>query len=310
MTVLLPHEQLARAIVAKELGWQAERVQRFNTGLDFFVFDVSGSTGNVVVRVGRPAKAAVLTQGVALRARLRDLGVPVPETLAAGHAEGFPYIIQPRLPGSDLGNLMHALDTPSLTGIAEAVAAAQKATAQLGEAHRYGYAATAESAPHDRWTDVVAGHIARSEQRLAGTGLFPDAVFDQTRSLFLRHEEALVRVPATPFLHDTTTKNVIVTPQGGFSGIVDVDDLCFGDPRYAPALTEVAMLVHGGPLDYVRTWMALAGHRRDSVFQFYVTVFLLDFMSEHGTTFNGNEAASRPEDRARLMALFNQSLPG
>ena len=34
-----------------------------------------------------------------------------------------------------------------------------------------------------------------------------------------------------PFLHDTTTKNVIVTPEGSFSGIVDVDDLCFGDPR-------------------------------------------------------------------------------
>ena len=30
---------------------------------------------------------------------------------------------------------------------------------------------------------------------------------------------------------------------GAFSGIVDVDELCFGDPRYAPALTLVAMLV-------------------------------------------------------------------
>jgi aminoglycoside phosphotransferase (APT) family kinase protein len=49
-------------------------------------------------------------------------------------------------------------------------------------------------------------------------------------------------LPPIPFLHDTTTKNVIVTPGGTFSGIVDVDDLCFGDPRYVVALTLASTL--------------------------------------------------------------------
>jgi hypothetical protein len=54
-------------------------------------------------------------------------------------------------------------------------------------------------------------------------------------------------LPPIPFLHDTTTKNVIVTPGGTFSGIVDVDDLCFGDTRYVVALTLASLAVSGGP---------------------------------------------------------------
>ena len=308
MTNPLPDESLALAVAAKALGWQPRWARRFNTGLDFFVFDVGDDTRNVVVRIGRPEQAAVLVKGTALRQQLLALHVPLPDTLGSGIAAGFPFVVQTRLPGTDLGNVMHRLDTDNLEQIAAAVADAQAATARLGKRTRYGYAATAQDAPHASWADVVDAHIARSERRLAGTGLFPDAVTERVRPHFSRHAAALVQMPAIPFLHDTTTKNVIVTAAGEFSGIVDVDDLCFGDPRYAPALTEVAMLVHGGPLGYVRTWMDRAGHARDAVFGYYVSVFLLDFMSEHATTFNGNEAVTRAEDRARLVDLFEQSL--
>ena len=308
MTKPLPDDLLALAIVAKQLGWQPSWARRFNTGLDFFVFDVGDGTHNVVVRIGRPEQAGVLVKGTSLRQRLRALRVPLPETLASGTAAGFPFVIQTRLDGTDLGNVMHRLDTPNLERIATAVAEAQAATARLGKGTRYGYAATAQDAPQATWADVVDAHIGRSERRLAGTGLFPDGILQRVRSRFSRHATALAQMPSVPFLHDTTTKNVIVSPAGEFSGIVDVDDLCFGDPRYAPALTEVAMLVHGGPLGYVRTWMDRARHVRDAVFGFYVSVFMLDFMSEHATTFNGNEAVTRAEDRTRLADLLERSL--
>jgi hypothetical protein len=58
-------------------------------------------------------------------------------------------------------------------------------------------------------------------------------------------------LPPVPFLHDAAAKNVIVIPGGSFSGIVDVDDLCFGDPRYVVALTRASLLAFGGPTRYV-----------------------------------------------------------
>ena len=121
-------------------------------------------------------------------------------------------------------------------------------------------------------------------------------------------QAALDCLPSTAFLHDTTTKNVIVSPEGRFSGIVDVDDLCFGDPRYVVALTLAALLASGGPIDYVDAWMRLASFRDDYIFRLYVAMFIVDLMSEHGQVFNGNQTRSNPGDRQRLMHVFTECL--
>lgn len=111
-----------------------------------------------------------------------------------------------------------------------------------------------------------------------------------------------------PFLHDTTTKNVIVSPEGAFSGIVDVDDLCFGDPRYVTALTLAAVTAFAGPVHYVDAWMSLAGHVDDRIFRLYVAMFLVGFMSEHGQAFNGNQPPSSRADRESLRRIFSVAL--
>jgi aminoglycoside phosphotransferase (APT) family kinase protein len=114
--------------------------------------------------------------------------------------------------------------------------------------------------------------------------------------------------PAVPFLHDTTTKNVIVAPDGAFSGIVDVDDLCFGDPRYVVALTLASLIAARAPSDYVDAWMTIANFRDDRIFRLYVAVFLVDFMSEHGQTFNQDPRASSLEARRRLLQVFEENV--
>jgi hypothetical protein len=101
---------------------------------------------------------------------------------------------------------------------------------------------------------------------------------------------------------------VIVTEQGVLSGIVDVDDLCFGDPRYAPALTLAVLLAHGRRAHYVEAWMAAAGHDDDRIFRLYVALFLLDLMSEHGQSFNGNEGPSTPESREAVMFALTRAI--
>jgi aminoglycoside phosphotransferase (APT) family kinase protein len=121
------------------------------------------------------------------------------------------------------------------------------------------------------------------------------------------HDE-LDSMPSTPFLHDTTTKNVIVTPEGTFSGLVDVDDLCFGDPRYVVALTLAAIMASGGPVDYVDAWMKAANYRDDYMFRLYVALFIVDFVSEHGQVFNDNQPRSSARNRRRLIQVFAEWL--
>jgi hypothetical protein len=128
------------------------------------------------------------------------------------------------------------------------------------------------------------------------------------RTAVARRRDEIDRFEAIPFLHDTTTKNVIVAPDGEFSGIVDVDDLCFGDPRYPAALTLAVLLAYGGPTEYVSAWLRHARESDDSVFRLYVLIFLLDLMSEHGQTFNGNERPWPSEARSSLRRAFENGL--
>ena len=303
-----PNKTMAARIVMDALGWHDAQLHRFTTGLAFFVYDIRAGQRRAVIRMGRPGQAGAMASGLALWRRLVPLGVPLPDVLVDGTGAQMPFVIMARLPGTDLGDIMDTLPELQLHAIAQAVADAQKATAQLGPGSTFGYAATAAAAPHARWGDVVAAHLDRSARRIAANGLFPLSVVDGVAQALARQRPALDAMAPTPFLHDTTTKNVIVTPEGDFSGIVDVDDLCFGDPRYAPSLTRAALLVHGGPQLYVTAWLDRIGLADDAVFALYVAAFLLDFMSEHGMTFNGNQRPSEPADRDRLSLLLAHTL--
>ena len=143
---------------------------------------------------------------------------------------------------------------------------------------------------------------------ILAAGLFDPWPVDAVSELVTKARGELDSQPPIPFLHDTTTKNVMVTREGAFSGIVDVDDLCFGDPRYVVALTLASLTAAGGPPDYADAWMKIANFRDDKVFRLYVALFLVDFMSEHGQTFNQNSRASSPEARRSLLEVFEANL--
>jgi len=198
---------------------------------------------------------------------------------------------------------------PSLDRIAYRVAQAQAITSALPSAGRYGYAtSTPEAAPHAGRSQVLEASLARSRSRILAAGLFPVQAVDQVAALVAQSRSALDALAPTPFLHDTTTKNVIVTREGAFSGIVDVDDLCFGDPRFAAALTLASLRASGGPVGHVDAWLRHAGLARDRIFEIYVAVFLVDIMAEHGLPGNGNETPSTPASRARLLTLLAHEL--
>lgn len=309
MNTSVPTIATATKAVEQSLGWRPIEVARFTTGSGHFVFDVTASDGGkVVARIGMPDREQPIREGVELAGKLAGLGVPLPKHLSDGMVDGFPYTIIERFAGTDLGDVIAGLSEPQLQAIAGHVARAQAATAKLGTAPRYGYAARGEAAPHTSWSQVLDAHLARSRRLLEAAGLFDLAVCDPIAARLEAARAILDRQPAVPFLHDTTTRNVIIDASGTFSGIVDVDDLCFGDPRWAAALTRAVLLMNGWRLSYVRYWLAAAGEADDDIFALYVALFLLDLMSEHGQVYNGNERPSTPEARAVLLTALEQVL--
>lgn len=307
MAATEPFADMARAAAERFRGEAAQSVGRFTTGAANVVFEVTFVRAPpLVVRMARPQFRAACAGGAVLSRRLRPLGVPLPRLLHDGSGEPTPYLLLERLPGADLGRVVAGLSDASLRHVARCVVSAQRIVAGLPAAGRYGYAVEPDRAPHSSWSEVLRAHLRRSRDRIAAAGLFDPGVAAAAGGLIDACAEALARVPPTPFLHDTTLKNVIVTAEGEVSGIVDVDDLCFGDPRYVVALTTTALMNQAGSLRYVDHWLAEAGSARDRLFWLYVALFVVDFMSEHGQPSNGNETPSLPADRERLQAMLAQ----
>ena len=301
----LPSTEFAATVASRALGSPVVNVHRFTTGSSHFVFEVTCVSGQqAVVRATLEANRSAMVGNAALYHLLHPLGVPLPKILAENLDHRFPYLVLERLAGSDLAHVILGLDDVALKDIATQVARAQAITATTPTKGRYGYAVEPHSAPYETWSQVLDANLARSRQRIANTGLFGLDVVEKVAKLISHAREELDAFAATPFLHDTTTKNVIVTSDGLFSGIVDVDDLCFGDPRYVVALTEAALSAFGGSHHYTRHWLNLAQYEDDNIFRLYISLFLVDFMSEYGQVFNGNQQTLLPETRQHLLGIF------
>jgi aminoglycoside phosphotransferase (APT) family kinase protein len=303
-----PDEKDAVAIATRALGLAPSSVRRFPTGMQHYVFEARyADRADVVVRIASEASRAKMAGALELSRLLLPLGAPLPKILAEGTAETPSWLILERLPGTDLGDLIATFDEAILDGVAQRVVAVQAVVARTPSAGRYGYAVRPKDAPWATWSDVLDASLARSRQRIGSGGCFDLTPVEQTRQRLEQLRQRIDRQPPIPFLHDTTTKNVIVTEAGEFSGVVDVDDLCFGDPRYAAALTLAVLMVFGGPQSYVAAWLRRASAADDEIFRLYVNLFVLDLMSEQGHVFNGDRLTPTAALRASFMRAYRES---
>jgi aminoglycoside phosphotransferase len=309
MTTDAPNIAIAGDLAAAAVGRPPIKVRRFSSGSHHHVFEAAfEDRAPVVVRIAAEHSRAAMAGALTVSHLLRPQGVPLPQIIAEGVNHDFSHLVLERLPGADLGEVICGLSDTNLEAIATKVARAQEITSRTVSSKRYGYSIEAANAPDERWSQVLLNNLTRSRRRIAGARLFDEDVVDAIAKMVSAARAELDALPPIAFLHDTTTKNVIVTAGGSFSGIVDVDDLCFGDPRYVVALTLTSLMVSGGPTRYVNAWMNSANYRNDRIFRLYVALFIVDFMSEHGQEFNGNPMPSSADRRNRLLRIFTEHL--
>ena len=300
-----PDEFLAAASAEAALNGAVAAVRRLPTTNRHFVYDVKLTDGrSAVVRLGLPEQRDSLEASARWSDRLRPLGIPLPEVLARDLTSEFPFIILERLRGTDLRTVIHKLSLPAQGHIAGTVAAVQALVGRLPSEGRFGFAMDAGLAPYIRWSDVLAQSLAQSRTAIRRAGLMEENAADEVEKRFAKLAKRLDDVPSVPFLPDTTVRNVVVSEAGLFAGIVDVDRLCWGDPRYAPARTAMQLLNMGLPTGYAEAWLALAGGKADAGFWLYVAICCVAFMADYGQPNSGNALAFTPADRDRLDVIL------
>jgi aminoglycoside phosphotransferase len=306
-----PSPQDAAIVVRSRLGLEPAEVQRFLTGLCHYVYSVTTSDRQkFVVRIATTSTKRLLTGGIYWNELLRPMGVPLPRILAANLEPSeirFPFVVLEQLPGSDLYQIYQTLTSPEKLEIVSEVVRIREKVSVLPEAHGFGFAYSYSESPGYRsWKAAVLGILERAQQRMSHSGHPGVAYVARARQALGRYETYFAGVRPVPFLDDTTTKNVLVD-QGRFTGVVDVDQLCFGDSLLTLGLTKMALHANASDVDYVEHWMNLLGLNNElrQVVDAYTLLFCVDFMSELGQRFNKE---NRPEidvqQFTRLESIF------
>lgn len=301
-----PDEFLAAAIAEAALNGAAAGVRRFEGSARHHVFDVQLTDARrVVVRLGQPEHRDAIRNAARWSDRLKPLGVPLPRILARDLTLEFPSLILERLEGEPLIGLIDKL-TPSVLGlIAGSLAEMQhKVATGLKGAERYGWASEPEAAPYVRWSDVLAQELAEARVAIQSAGLMDEGLVDAVERRFARHAGSLDAIPALAFIAEPPTRDAIVTEAGRFSGLVDVDRMGWGDPRFVIARTLIDLMDREKPTGFADAWLALAGAHADSVFWLYVAIAGVAVMADYGA--GGRQF--RIGDRDRLDGILRRVL--
>jgi aminoglycoside phosphotransferase (APT) family kinase protein len=293
-----PSPKDAAIVVRSRLGLEPAGVRRFLTGLCHYVYSVTTSDRQqFVARIATPSTKRLLAGGIYWNELLRPMGVPLPRILAANLEPSeirFPFVVLEHLPGSDLCQIYQTLTSPEKLEIVGEVVRIREKVSVLPEAQGFGFACSYSESPGYRsWRAAVLGILERAQQRMSHAGHPGAAYVARAKQALGRYETYFAGVRPVPFLDDTTTKNVLVD-QGRFAGVVDVDQLCFGDPLLTLGLTKMALRTNAKDVDYVEHWMNLLGLDKQlrQVVDAYTLLFCVDFMSELGQRFNKED---RPE---------------
>jgi len=306
-----PNEFNARQTALDVFGESVRTCERFTTGLRHWVYDVVLDSGRkVVVRLSHPDNRAELAGGVLWGDQLRRVGVPTARVLAFDVNADPPFMILERLPGTDLGNVFDDLDESQRVAVATTVVDMQKRAGSLPQAKGFGYALDYDAQLHTSWLGVLEASIERSSKRIRDIGLVAPGWIQLVQR---RLDEAIGSfgdVEPTAFLHDATTKNVIIY-DGKVNGLVDVDEMGFGDPLWAIGLTRMSLLSAGRSPSYADVQTARLRETRSTAdgvdledrLELYTALFCLDFLAELGQQFNQKSPAKL--DRALHQHLVS-----
>jgi Ser/Thr protein kinase RdoA (MazF antagonist) len=295
-------KETAMGILQYELGMTPIEMRRFTNGYCHRVYYVKTASGEFVLRVTGEENKEYYLGSVEWLPKLGALGVPVPRILKHGaYREDF-YTLISFLPGKDLGEVYHTLTGEEKRGIVRELTIIQRKAAALPSMERYGYPHAGHGGSFAAWTGYLESSVARSCERIRQNGVFRDDVCDAVTGIMRTLEDYFASVKPTPFLDDSTTKNVLIH-EGKLSGIVDVDEMCCGDPLLVVGLTNMALLSMGADNDYTGFWLdeMNAGETQRKAVTFYTLLFCVDFMGEQGMRFVNGAAVSHDEKKAALL---------
>jgi RIO kinase 1 len=298
--------ELAKKYIKKHYNEEIKEIERLETGLCHYVYDISFyERDNLVIRIASQESKNLIDSGIYWLKYLSNLELPIPDLYHYNLEIDQPYMIISKLQGRDLAYVYDSLTGSEKEKLAREIVDIQRTISLLQPNDFFGYA----NKYHDEtlrentsWKQVIYDSIMKSKKLINQNNIFDSKYSDLLLSKLGKFDLYFSKIKPKAFLDDLTTKNVLLH-QGKFTGIVDIDQVCFGDKIFHLALTKMALLAQESDTDYID--FMIEEYKLDKeeleILNFYVTVSCLGFMSELGQKFNKDEIISCHPDKINLL---------
>lgn len=307
----LPNENIAAIVVAAMIGEKVLSTHRLTTGDQHFVFAVATSHAEYVLRMTKETNRNYFISAIYWQEKLLPLGVPLAQFIRSdlnGQFSQFPALLMMRLPGDDLCNVYSSLTHVDKKNLAHEMVSIQSRTKALPEGLGFGITNRYEAIPEFKsWYDFLMQRLHLFRDIIRKTNIFDVTKISKAISIASDMKEDFLTISATPFLWDASERNVLVY-EGKISGIVDVDEICFGDPLFVLGLTYAALETDGHDTLYTDYWAeALQLDKKAKLrLEFYRLFYIVVFMRKHSMTTANSQKVIFNVDR--LQKMFDQSL--
>jgi len=295
-------KNIALHILRDKLNITPTEVSRFTIGYCHNVYYVKTEADEYVLRVTRKEDKAYYFGSIKWLSELFRLEISVPQILKHGQHENVYYVLMTYIRGKDLGEVYHTLSDSQKHGIVKELSMIQAKISSLPSIELYGY----DNHSFKTWTEYIESSIQRSRKRITQNKIFDADVCDRVSEVMSTLEDYFADIVPVAFLDDITTKNVLIH-DGKLAGIVDVDEICYGDPLLVIGLTHMALLAMGADTIYIDYWLdeVRANAVQRKTITFYTLLFCIDFMGEQGMRFdNGNVVSVNQEKAALLKTIY------
>ena len=306
-------EEIVRNICFETFNVIPNSIQRNHVGIAAYVYTIEINETKYVLKLSE--RAELISGSTYWLKKLQSFEIPIPKIITVNSKKSPYYFIMTYIHGQDLGLVYSELSSDQKRNISHELHDYQNKLKGLPAAKGYGFLHAYEDRKNMKksWREVVISHINRSEQCIAGNGIFSIDYVNRVKSYIPFFDDYFNSIKAEPFFDDATTKNVLID-QGKLSGIIDLDWICFGDRLYVIALTTMSLLNMHADLEYVEYWKDLEkiNDFQEKVLQFYILVFCIDFMAEKGMKFNKEKVVQVNEEEIVILKsvfeMYNRKL--
>ena len=282
----IQNEKTASTVVQAMTGEVVLSISRMATGDANFVYAAKTSAEEYIIRMTDVSHHHKFQAAVAWQNTLLPLGVPLAKFIRFdldGTYSPYPALLMIRLPGDDLINVYSRLTDADKRNLACEMVSIQALCSTLPDGQGYGILDSYDDMTAERsWYEFLLRRLELYKEHIRSNAVFnPDMVTEAMRIVNDMKDNFSVIRPR-PFLWDASERNVLVH-HGKIAGIVDVDEICFGDPLLVIALTSTCLELEGFDTIYTDYWAEALDldQPAQARLNFYRLFYAIAFMRKH-----------------------------